>query len=88
LHKEAVSEVKDAANTLVVVATLVISLGITAGMTISVNDIDGTQANSYFSEEDMVYVIFPINCIWNMLLCFIYVLLCFSYSSFKLGTKR
>ncbi|XP_006595404.1 uncharacterized protein LOC114373299 [Glycine soja] len=56
LHKEAVSEVKDAANTLVVVATLVISLGITAGMTISVNDIDAILPSSWEPKDDSVHL--------------------------------
>lgn len=42
LHKESVSAVKDAANTLIVVATLVITLGITGALSIPIKDVDST----------------------------------------------
>ncbi|KAK7332084.1 hypothetical protein VNO80_28831 [Phaseolus coccineus] len=43
LHKESISGLQDVANTLLVVATIVITLGITAGMTVPVEDIDSTR---------------------------------------------
>jgi len=42
LYTQSVSGVKGSANTLLVVATLIISLGITGSMTIPINDIDST----------------------------------------------
>ncbi|XP_068498016.1 uncharacterized protein [Phaseolus vulgaris] len=50
LHKESISELQATANTLLVVATLVITLGITGGMTVPVEDIDGTRT-PFFSRK-------------------------------------
>jgi len=43
LHKESISAVKALANTLLVVATLIITLGITIALTIPVKDVDSTS---------------------------------------------
>jgi len=50
LHKESISGLQDVANTLLVVATIVITLGITAGMTVPVEDIDSTRT-PFFSKK-------------------------------------
>ncbi|XP_068496728.1 ankyrin repeat-containing protein At5g02620-like isoform X3 [Phaseolus vulgaris] len=50
LHKESISGLQAKANTLLVVATLVITLGITAGMTVPVQNIDGTRT-PFFSRK-------------------------------------
>ncbi|XP_068496731.1 uncharacterized protein [Phaseolus vulgaris] len=42
LHRESASELKALANTLIVVATLIITLGISVAITIPLNDIDST----------------------------------------------
>ncbi|TKY71875.1 hypothetical protein E2542_SST00608 [Spatholobus suberectus] len=42
LHKESISGVRDLANTFIVVATLIITLGITGAMTIPIKDIEST----------------------------------------------
>ncbi|KAL9321076.1 hypothetical protein ACSQ67_012915 [Phaseolus vulgaris] len=42
VHKESASELKALANTLIVVATLIITLGISVAITIPLNDIDST----------------------------------------------
>ncbi|ESW19993.1 hypothetical protein PHAVU_006G172000 [Phaseolus vulgaris] len=43
LHKESISGLQTVANTLLVVATIVITLGITAAITVPIEDIDGTR---------------------------------------------
>jgi len=42
LHRESASELKALANTLIVVATLIITVGISVAITIPINDIDST----------------------------------------------
>ncbi|CAJ1961997.1 unnamed protein product [Sphenostylis stenocarpa] len=43
LHKESVSELKALANTLILVATLIITVGISVAITIPIKDIDSTD---------------------------------------------
>ncbi|KAL9321077.1 hypothetical protein ACSQ67_012916 [Phaseolus vulgaris] len=86
LHKESISELQATTNTFLVVATLVITLGITGGMTVPVEDIDGTRTPFFQGRYGIRF--FSIACIWNMLLCFVNDLLWFGYSSYILGKTK
>ncbi|KAL2341009.1 hypothetical protein Fmac_008949 [Flemingia macrophylla] len=67
LHKESESEVKVTANTLVVVATLVITLGITAVLTIPIKDIDSTETPIF--EKKTWYTLFFLSITSGTCLC-------------------
>nr|KYP50358.1 hypothetical protein KK1_027827 [Cajanus cajan] len=67
LHKESVSEVKDTANTLVVVATLVITLGITAVLALPIKDIESKDTPIF--EKKTWYTIFFLSIASGTSLC-------------------
>lgn len=59
LHRESASELKALANTLIVVATLIITLGISVAITIPLNDIDSTLTPIF--RKKTWYIIFFIS---------------------------
>ncbi|KAL2341010.1 hypothetical protein Fmac_008950 [Flemingia macrophylla] len=67
LHKESESEVKNTANTLLVVTTLIVSLGITALMTIRVDDIESTDT-PFFGKKTW-YALFCLSITSGAFLC-------------------
>ena len=67
LHKESLSELQGKANTLLVVATLVISLGITGGMTVPIENIDGTKTP--FFGRKIWYTFFFLSIAFGSCLC-------------------
>ena len=67
LHKESISGLQAAANTLLVVATLIISLGITGAMTIPIEDID--SAHTPFFPKKIWYTFFFLSTAFGTCLC-------------------
>jgi len=67
LHKESISGLQAVANTLLVVATLVISLGITAAMTIPIEDIDSTHTP--FFRKKIWYTFFFLSIAFGTCFC-------------------
>ncbi|BAT87226.1 hypothetical protein VIGAN_05057200 [Vigna angularis var. angularis] len=67
LHKESISGLQTMANTLLVVATLIISLGITGGMTIPIADIN--HRNTPFFSRKIWYTFFFMSIAFGTCLC-------------------
>ncbi|CAJ1961991.1 unnamed protein product [Sphenostylis stenocarpa] len=67
LHKESISGLQDVANTLIVVATLIISLGISGAMTIPIENTDGT--NTPFFTRKIWYTFFFLSVAFGTCFC-------------------
>ena len=67
LHKESISKLQATANTLLVVTTLVITLGISGGMTVPVEDIDSTRTP--FFAKKIWYTLFFLSLAFGTCCC-------------------